>query len=113
MESAILERAAKYIPTHGFTLSALGQGAREAGYVDAAAANLFPRGAWSLVHWHLYTQRMGLGERVRQREEGWEGKGVPARVREVMWERLLANSGVVGRLQEVSLGEFLLGLVCL
>src|SRR4051812_21647016 len=58
-ESKILRAALPHVPEHGFTLSTLSLGAQEVGYIPAAI-NLFPRGAFSLVHYHLYTQRLAL-----------------------------------------------------
>jgi len=100
-ESAILSAALSHVPTQGFTQAALRSGARDAGFVDASA-NLFPRGEFELVMWHLTTQRLGLKDRI-QFIEGQEGVG--RRVRALVLERLRGNvdAGVVGRWQEVRL----------
>ena len=106
-ETAILQSSIPHIPTHGFTLSSLSLGAQDAGYT-AASINLFPKGAFSLAHYHLYTQRERLKdcrEFVVERTEGEGderlGKGTGGRVKKLVWERLMGNREVVGRLQEV------------
>jgi ubiquinone biosynthesis protein COQ9 len=76
----------------------------DAGYL-AASTNLFPRGPFELVNFHLVTQRLGLRERVQfvdEREKG-KGMGVGRKVRALTWARLRGNeeAGVVGRWDEV------------
>ncbi|TVY49201.1 Ubiquinone biosynthesis protein coq9, mitochondrial [Lachnellula occidentalis] len=103
VESTILSASAPHIPTHGFTLTTLSLGAKDAGYIDAST-NLFPRGAFALVQWHLYTQRMAL---QKQRgiispavREGERAPGVGTKVKMLTWERLMGNRDVVHRWQE-------------
>ncbi|KAK5692185.1 Ubiquinone biosynthesis protein coq9, mitochondrial [Elasticomyces elasticus] len=106
-ESAILSSALAHVPTHGFTLEALSLGAQESGYRDIST-NLFPKGAFDLVKYHLVTQRLGLKDRIQFTDERM---GVGRKVRSLVLERLRANvdAGVVGRWQEalalMSLGE--------
>lgn len=58
-ETAVLSAGSSHVPEHGFTLNALRLGARDAGYLDIST-NLFPTGAFSLISYHLITQRLAL-----------------------------------------------------
>src|SRR5947208_8049567 len=58
-EEAVLAASLRHVPMHGFTNASLSLGAREAGYLDITA-NLFPRGAFDLVNYHLVTKRLAL-----------------------------------------------------
>ncbi|KAI9822300.1 MAG: Ubiquinone biosynthesis protein coq9, mitochondrial [Pycnora praestabilis] len=95
-ESAILLAALNRVPTHGFSDKALSLGAKDAGYLDVSV-NLFPKGVFDLVNYHLVTQRLALKDRVHFEE----GKlGVGGRVRLLTKERLLANKPIIHRWQE-------------
>lgn len=100
-EHAILSSALLHVPNTGFTQRTLRQGATDAGYLEASA-NLFPRGEFELVLYHLKTQRLGLGERIRVPEEE-AFVGVGRKVRALVMQRLRGNAeaGVLGRWQEV------------
>jgi ubiquinone biosynthesis protein COQ9 len=104
-ETKMLSSAYTHVPTHGFTLDALKLGARDAGYLDAST-NLFPRGAFDLVNYHLVTQRLALRDAV-QFAEGKEGGSVADRVRALALARLRANEPVVQRWQEVCLSCYI------
>ncbi|KAF2807728.1 ubiquinone biosynthesis protein COQ9 [Mytilinidion resinicola] len=95
-ESAILSAALSHVPANGFTSTALRLGARDAGYLDAST-NLFPRGAFDLVNYHLVTQRLALKDAVQF--PAGERIGVGKKVRTLALARLRANEevGVVGR----------------
>lgn len=97
-ESAILSLALHHVPVHGFTQEALTLGQKEAGYLDISS-NLFPKGAFELVRYHLVSQRLGLKDRIQFTDEKM---GVGRRVRSLILERLRANAdaGVVPRWQE-------------
>jgi ubiquinone biosynthesis protein COQ9 len=86
------------VPAHGFTEEALSLGAKDAGYLDVST-NLFPKGTFDLVMYHLVTQRLGLKERIQFPDEKL---GVGRRVRSLVLERLRANAdaGIVPRWQE-------------
>lgn len=99
-ESAILAAALIHVPAHGFTPSALANGAQDAGYI-AASANLFPRGTFDLVHFHLATQRRALQQDIDP--ESTHHLGVTDRVRLLLLRRLRANGNISSRWQEVSL----------
>lgn len=103
-ESAILSASLSHVPEHGFTTAALKLGARDAGYLDVST-NLFPRGVFDLVNYHLVTQRLALKDAVQFPTEGESGKklGVGAKVRTLTLARLRANGSVIQRWQEVSL----------
>jgi ubiquinone biosynthesis protein COQ9 len=96
-ESKILSTALTYVPVHGFTQEALTLAARDTGYLDIST-NLFPKGAYDIVLYHLVTQRLALKNRIHFPEN----YGVGRRVRSLILERLRANAeaGVVGRWQE-------------
>ncbi|TGJ80243.1 hypothetical protein E0Z10_g8529 [Xylaria hypoxylon] len=102
-EQAILSAAYKHVPEHGFTQHALSLGARDAGYLDIST-NLVPDGPFSLIRYHLVTQREALAPR---RELIFSGDAnanaattVPARIERLTWERLLGNRDVNHRWQE-------------
>ncbi|KAI1262042.1 ubiquinone biosynthesis protein COQ9 [Xylariaceae sp. FL1019] len=101
-EQAILSAAYRHVTEHGFTHHALSLGARDAGYLDIST-NLIPNGPFSLIRWHLVTQREALASRTQTL---FPATGpvtpdmVPARVERLTWERLLANSVVNHRWQE-------------
>lgn len=100
-ETAILSAALLHVPTSGFTQTTLRQGAQDAGYREAST-NLFPRGEFEIVMWHLRSQRLSLGERVQFPED--QKVGLTRKVRSLVLERLRGNvdTGVLPRLQEVS-----------
>ncbi|KAI1411494.1 ubiquinone biosynthesis protein COQ9 [Hypoxylon sp. FL1857] len=101
-ESAILSAAYRHVPEHGFTAHALSLGARDAGYLDIST-NLLPEGPFSLIRYHLVTQREALAPRSEvlfgaQGEE--QGLQVPDKVERLTWERLLGNQEINHRWQE-------------
>ncbi|EKG18105.1 Ubiquinone biosynthesis protein COQ9 [Macrophomina phaseolina MS6] len=101
-ESAILSAALPHVPEHGFTNAALQLGARDAGYLDAST-NLFPRGPFDLIQYHLVIRRLALRDTVQfpeDRENGGKRLGIGARVRLLTLERLRANAPVIHRWQE-------------
>lgn len=101
-ELRILSAALAHVPAHGFRSDTIARGARDAGYLDIST-NLFPKGAFELVRYHLVSQRLALANRVQFREEELRsGAGVGRRVRALVLARLHANAeaGVVGRWQE-------------
>lgn len=103
IETSILSASIPHIPSYGFTNTTLTLGAADAGYI-AASANLFPSGAFSLVHYHLYTRRQALASHthiIEATEDGGKPVGVGKKVKALTWERLLANKGVIHRWQEV------------
>ncbi|KAK3941208.1 COQ9-domain-containing protein [Diplogelasinospora grovesii] len=89
-EQAILSAAYKHVPEYGFSEEALALGARDAGYLDIST-NLLPEGAFSLIRWHLVTQREALASRVDSNNNSVEA---------LTWERLLGNKDVIRRWQE-------------
>ncbi|KAI0969106.1 ubiquinone biosynthesis protein COQ9 [Xylaria arbuscula] len=102
-EQAILSAAYKHVPEHGFTQHALSLGARDAGYLDIST-NLVPEGAFSLIQYHLVTQREALAPRreviFSEKNNHSNASTVPARVERLTWERLLGNREVNHRWQE-------------
>lgn len=106
VETSILRASVSHISTYGFTLNALSLGAQDVGYIPAAT-NLFPKGAFSLAHYHLYTQRLALKNHTEliaapPENEGAEPpKGVGKRVKELTWVRLMGNQDIIHKWQEV------------
>ncbi|KAI0864661.1 ubiquinone biosynthesis protein COQ9 [Xylaria cubensis] len=101
-EQAILSAAYKHVPEHGFTAQSLSLGARDAGYLDVST-NLFSEGPFSLIRYHLVTQREALAPRreaILADVTSTSTAAVPARVERLTWERLLGNRDVNHRWQE-------------
>lgn len=106
-ECAILAAAYARVPSHGFTQETLALGARDAGYLDIST-NLLTDGVFTLVQWHLVSQREALAEKAKalfQNEEA-QRHGLGAKVEVLTWERLMGNRNVIGKLQEVSQREY-------
>ncbi|KAK7745952.1 Ubiquinone biosynthesis protein coq9, mitochondrial [Cytospora paraplurivora] len=101
IERTILTAAYAHVPEHGFSQKALALGARDAGYLDIST-NVLPDGVYSLVQWHLVSQREALAARAEVLFGGDEGQrlGVGRKVELLTWERLLGNTPVIGQLQE-------------
>lgn len=98
------------MPEHGFGELALARGIADAGYPDVST-NLFPRGVFDLVHYHLVTQRHALktchlegpsrpAEHGRAGGEVEQDEEVRRRVRQLLWSRLLANRSIIHRWHE-------------
>ena len=87
-EEAILSAALKHVSQYGFTREALTSGANDAGYLDIST-NLFPKGVFELVRYHLITQRLGLQTKVQFPEQRM---GVGIKVRTLILERLRGNA---------------------
>ncbi|KAI3392244.1 hypothetical protein diail_5964 [Diaporthe ilicicola] len=106
-ERAILAAAYAHIPQHGFTPKTLALGATDAGYLDIST-NLLTDGVFSLVQWHLVSQRESLAGKARALFENEEAQrlGVGAKVEMLTWERLMGNKHVIWKLQEVGQGGF-------
>jgi hypothetical protein len=98
-ETAILSAALSHVPTHGFSDTALYNGARDAGYIDTSL-NLFPRGVFDLIVYHLTTQRLALKNAVQFPED--KQLGVGRKVRSLVLHRLRANQDIVHKWQQVS-----------
>ena len=96
-ESSILSAALTHVPAYGFTDSALRHGARDAGYLDVST-NLFPRGPFDLISYHLITQRLALGMGL---QFPGPALGVGAKVKALALQRLRANGAIIHRWQEV------------
>ncbi|KFA72375.1 hypothetical protein S40288_05597 [Stachybotrys chartarum IBT 40288] len=101
VEQTILAAAYKHVPEHGFSQRALGLGARDAGYPDISPS-VFADGPFSLITYHLVTQRTGLAARSRELfpEDAPGHRGVGAKVEALTWERLMGNRDVIHRWQE-------------
>ncbi|RYP70018.1 hypothetical protein DL769_005131 [Monosporascus sp. CRB-8-3] len=113
-ENAILSAAYAHVPEHGFTQPALSLGARDAGYPDIST-NLLPEGPFSLIRYHLVTQREALAPKSKEifntnavvNPTSQNGDAASAthwkvsdKVERLTWERLLGNRDVNHRWQE-------------
>lgn len=89
---------------HGFSQAALSLGVRDAGFLDIST-NLLPHGVFSLVQWHLVSQREALAAKAEKLfvEAGPAGQwmGLGKMVEILTWERLMGNKEIIGRWQEV------------
>ncbi|KAL8937341.1 MAG: hypothetical protein Q9216_004476 [Gyalolechia sp. 2 TL-2023] len=97
-EKAILSAAIAHVPAHGFTATALSNGARDAGYLEVST-NLLPAGVFSLVKYHLITQRLALSKDTST-PPVQEPTNVLKNVRALTLKRLRANESIVHRWQE-------------
>ncbi len=95
-ENTILSAALAHVPTHGFTPLALTHGARQAGYLDIST-NLFPTGAFALVHYHLLTQRLALASHFSPKPTPSEN--IPSKITRLALHRLRANKPIIRRWQ--------------
>jgi len=95
LQHKILSTALSLVPSTGFTNQTLTDGAKQAGYLEITH-NLFPRGPWSLIEYHLVRQRESLSSILLP-----ENAGVGKTIRTLCVERLKGNKDVIGRWQEV------------
>lgn len=107
VERTILAAAYAHVPQHGFSQAALALGARDAGYLDIST-NLLPDGVFSLIQWHLVSQRESLAGRAQvlfavgdEGQGAGERLGMGRKVEMLTWERLMGNQLVIRRWQEV------------
>jgi ubiquinone biosynthesis protein COQ9 len=94
IQHKVLSTALSLVPSTGFTHQTLSEGAKKAGYLEITH-NLFPRGTWSLVEYHLITQRELLSSITL------EEAGVGKTIRKLCVERLKGNTPIIGKWQEV------------
>jgi ubiquinone biosynthesis protein COQ9 len=108
LQHKILSTSLSLVPATGFTSETLTEGAKQAGYLEITH-NLFPRGPWSIVEYHLAGQREALASIPLQ--EGGVGKTI----RTLCIERLKGNKEIIGRWQEVMVrfgGDYLMRGTC-
>lgn len=96
VQDKILSSALRFVPEHGFSETALALGAQNAGFLEVSV-QLFPRGVYDLINYHLVTQRLALKDRVQFPPESKVGVG--RKVRTLAWERLLANRDIIHQWQ--------------
>jgi hypothetical protein len=101
LQHKILSSALALVPSKGFTAETVSEGAKQAGYLEITH-NLFPRGAWALVEYHLVTQREKLAGVPLENTTG-----VSKAIRKLCVERLKGNKDIIGRWQEVCLITFI------
>jgi ubiquinone biosynthesis protein COQ9 len=98
-QTAILSATLNRVPEYGFSSKALLLGAKDAGYLEVSV-QLFPRGAFDLINYHLVTQRLALKDRVQFPADA--NLDVRKKVRVLTLERLMANSSIIHQWQGVS-----------
>jgi ubiquinone biosynthesis protein COQ9 len=97
----ILSAALDRVPQYGFTEEALTMGAKDAGYLDVSV-QLFPRGVFDLIDYHLVTQRLALKNNVQFPDNARLGLG--SKVRILAMARLRANKKIIHQWQGVGDG---------
>ena len=97
-QETILSAALHQVPEHGFSQQALTLGAIDAGYLETSV-QLFPRGVYDLVDYHLVTQRLALKDRVQFSKDSKLGVGKKVRI--LTLERLWANKDLIHHWQGV------------
>lgn len=106
VEESILCAAYRHVPAHGFSQKALNIGAREAGYLDISPSVLSD-GIFSLIRYHLVTQRLGLGMTSRTQSGTSDvtapKEDVSSRLAGITWNRLIANKDIIHQWQDVRL----------
>jgi ubiquinone biosynthesis protein COQ9 len=95
------------VPELGFTQAALARGAGDAGYSPISTTVLID-GPFSLIRYHLVTQRLSLGAVAREllSSDNTDAPlisdgAVRTRVERLTWERLFANRNIIRKWQEV------------
>ena len=101
VEHSILSAALNHVPSHGFTQAALTQGARDAGYLEIST-NLFPTGAFSIVNYHLISQRLALARSAPSipHLDQIEPADVTANIHILALNRLRANKPIIQQWQD-------------
>ncbi|RVX75293.1 hypothetical protein B0A52_00646 [Exophiala mesophila] len=92
----ILSCALDRVPQYGFTEDALKLGSRDAGYLDVSV-QLFPRGVFDLINYHLVSQRLALKDGVQFPENTHQG--LTSKVRTLVMARLRANRDIIHQWQ--------------
>ena len=96
IQESILSAALKRVPEQGFTEKALTQGAKDVGYLDVSV-QLFPRGVFDLILYHLVTQRLALESNVQFPDDAKLGVG--RKVKTLTMTRLRANKDIIHQWQ--------------
>ena len=99
-ESTILSSALSHIPAYGFSEASLLNGLHDAGYPEVSV-NLFPRGIFDLIIYHLVSQRQALRDAVQFPSGNEISTG--AKVRSLITHRLLSNREINRHWQQVCL----------
>lgn len=97
-QERILSAALDRVPQYGFTEDALTLGAKDAGYLDVTV-QLFPRGVFDLISYHLITSRLALKDTVQF--PGAANLGLTSKVRSLAMARLRANKDIIHQWQGV------------
>jgi ubiquinone biosynthesis protein COQ9 len=108
-QEKILDAAMRHVPLQGFTSKALTEGAKDSGYLEVSV-QLFPRGVFDLINYHLVTQRLALRDRVQF--PGDLKLDMGQKVRILILDRLRANEKTIHKWQDVSLQNNLVITSC-
>jgi len=105
-QDRILSAALDRVPQYGFTQEALALGAKDAGYLDVTV-QLFPRGVFDLINYHLVTQRLALKDKVQFSSAA--NLGLTSKVKSLAMARLRANKEIIHQWQGVRFASALHG----
>ena len=101
IEDSILSAALTHVPADGFTKTSLAHGARDAGYLDIST-NLFPSGAFSIINYHIVTQRLALSQNPLSipQNQDTSATDVTANIKTLILRRLYANKPIIHQWQD-------------
>ncbi|CCG81831.1 Putative uncharacterized protein [Taphrina deformans PYCC 5710] len=85
-----------HVPEQGFTIAAIERGATDSGHLEITR-NLFTRGSFDLIRFHLYRERMNLHNYKSELEAE---KGVGKKIRHLCYQRLRANQPYIDHWQD-------------
>jgi ubiquinone biosynthesis protein COQ9 len=105
LQHQVLSTALTLVPSKGFTPETLAEAAKQSGYLEITH-NLFPRGPFSIVEYHLIKQREALASVPLE-----EGLGIGRTIRRLCVERLKGNAEIIERWQEVCFVHLRTGLM--
>lgn len=97
-QERILSAALARVPQYGFTEDALILGAKDAGYLDVTV-QIFPRGVFDLINYHLVTTRLALKDTVQFPSAA--NLGLTSKVKSLAMARLRANKDIIHQWQGV------------
>ncbi|KAF2206303.1 hypothetical protein CERZMDRAFT_53427 [Cercospora zeae-maydis SCOH1-5] len=92
--NSILSSALTHVPGKGFSLEALTLGAKDQGFLDITASNLFRKGSFDLIQYYLTTQRLTLKDYIQFPDPATSQQkplGTGQKVRSLILARLRRN----------------------
>lgn len=97
VQNTILSSALTHVPRLGFTQDAILAGAKDNNYLEVST-QLFPRGVYDLIYYHLVTERLALKDRVQFPEDS--KSSLTQKVKTLTWARLQANKNIIHHCQD-------------